>query len=149
VTKLNVLGGPVQALNTAQAYWDQPGVSPMAGAISAQSMFAPYPGSVGIKGWWVWWGLSPVAGTTLRCRLYRYRNDSGFSYAQISDAFDITNALTTYNIFDLTHLLRANAADFEESKNDVLALSVQILGPFNTQARALTQRIEFGVPDAT
>jgi hypothetical protein len=145
MTKLNVIGGPVQAQNTAQAYWDQPGVSPMAGTTSASAMFAPFPGSVGVTGWWVWWGFPPAAGANYRLRLYRYRFSPGFSYTQISDPFDITNAVPTYPIYDLSSYLRANAADFEESKNDVLTLSVVITGG-TTQLRGLTQRVQFGVP---
>lgn len=136
------------ALNTEQVYWDQPGISPMVGTTSAQAMMAPYPGSKGITRWWVWWGFPPAVGANYKLRLYRYRNNPGFTYTQISDPFDITTALTTYNIFDLTSYLRPNAADFEEAKNDVLALSVVITGG-TTQLRALTQRVQFGVPDGT
>lgn len=136
---------PVPAsTNTAQVYWDQPGISPMVGTTSAFAMMAPNPRSVGVKGWWVWWGYPGDVGSVYTLRLYRYRFVGGFSYAQISDAFDITPDLDTYPIYDLTSYLYASAEDFSEAQNDVLALSVVIAGGTN-QLRALTQRVLFGV----
>lgn len=145
VEQLKSKQGPPQDApgQTAQVFWDQPGVSPMAGTTSAFALMAPSPGLQGITGWWVWWGFPPAAGAQYRCRLYRYRNDPGFTYTQISDAFDITDGLTTNDLYDLSSYLRPGAADFDEAKNDVLALSVVITGG-TTQLRALTQRVQFG-----
>ncbi len=129
------------ASQTLQAYWDQPSVSPMVGALSASAMMPPYPQSKGVVGWWVWWATPP--DESVLCRLYRYRADPFFSYAQIADDFLILPDSDWATIHDLSGLLYPDAIDFQAAKNDVLALSVLVSGA--PTLRALTQRIAFGI----
>ena len=132
-------------LNSVQLFWDQPGVSPIVGANTAQAAFPPIPASIGVVGWWVWFAVAPSAGDSALLRLYRYRFNGGYSVTQISDPFTINN-VSAYQIYDLSSLLRASAADFSEAINeDHLAVSVVMTGNFTL--RALNQRVLFGLPD--
>jgi hypothetical protein len=137
-------GGIVAGLNTAQVFWDQPGVSPIIGANTAQAMFPPLRESVGIIGWWVWFAVRPAAGDSALLRLFRYRYNGGYQVTQISDPFTIDDT-SVYQIYDLKSFLRASAADFSEVMNeDHLALGCTMSGGFTL--RALNQRIQFGLP---
>lgn len=129
--------------NTSQVYWDQPGVSPIAGALSAQAMLPPNPNSHGVVGWWVWFATPPTGVSTVDLRLYRFRADPFFNYTLIADPFIVDAGGYWATILDLTSLLYPDAADFEASKNDVLALSVLVDG--DPDMRALLQRVAFGV----
>jgi len=139
---LDALKRLVAGGSTAQAYWDQPSVSPMVGALSAIALMSPNPAAKGIVGWQVWFAQPPAESVLLR--LYRYRADPYFNYTLIADPYEILPDANWATIIDLTSLLYPDAADFEQSKNDVLALSVLVTGA--PDMRALVQRITFGAP---
>lgn len=134
------------AAPSAQVFWDQPGVSPMAGALSAFAMFPPSPDNVGVVDWTVWFAIRPAAGDSALLRLFRFRYNAGYQVTQISDGF-VIDSTSAFQVYNLANLLRPVAADFSEAVNqDHVALSVQLTGGFTM--RALNQRITFG-PAAT